>query len=192
LVFANVVEKFDTGDGNFCSSESFEAEHGTGLVWQPLHRDGAQSEINGPAFPVNGSVKILPDTADLDIGLSTRQESPDWAGKTVPAALEFRRKTLDPAQDRLRARDRPRSAIISTRSRKLSLKRRYHRTHRTMISRSKCRPLKSSSRPTRDFPISAILCRHQTHSIDRHKFAPKPATERFPSGRAIAKFFRSQ
>src|ERR1700739_1204896 len=43
--------------------------------------------------------------------------------------------------------DRPRSSIISTRSRKLSLKRRYHRTHRTMTSRSKCRPLNRSSKP---------------------------------------------
>jgi len=43
--------------------------------------------------------------------------------------------------------DRPRSPIISTRSRKLSLKRRYHRTHRTMTSRSKCRPLNRSSKP---------------------------------------------
>ena len=27
-MFANAVEKFDAGDGYFCSSESFEAEHG--------------------------------------------------------------------------------------------------------------------------------------------------------------------
>src|SRR6266436_6279549 len=38
----------------------------------------------------------------------------------------------------------PRSAIIWTRSRELSLNVRYHRTHRTIISWSKCRPLKSS------------------------------------------------
>src|SRR5271166_6513132 len=38
----------------------------------------------------------------------------------------------------------PRSAIIWTRSRELSLKVRYHLTHRTIISWSKCRPLKSS------------------------------------------------
>src|ERR1700735_4811414 len=43
--------------------------------------------------------------------------------------------------------DKPRSAIISTRSRKLSLKRRYHLTHKTIISRSKCRPSNSSSKP---------------------------------------------
>ena len=42
---------------------------------------------------------------------------------------------------------RPRSAIISTRSRKLSLKRKYHLTRNTMISRSKWRPSKSSSKP---------------------------------------------
>src|SRR5579859_6614573 len=41
--------------------------------------------------------------------------------------------------------DRPRSAIISTRSRKLSLKRRYHLTHNTITSRSKWRPVNSSS-----------------------------------------------
>src|SRR6266404_7529156 len=41
--------------------------------------------------------------------------------------------------------DRPRSAIISTRSRRLSLNRRYQRTHRMMTSRSKWRPLNSSS-----------------------------------------------
>src|SRR6516164_2525891 len=41
--------------------------------------------------------------------------------------------------------DRPRSTIISTRSRRLSLKRRYQRTHRMTTSRSKWRPLNSSS-----------------------------------------------
>src|SRR5208337_5216797 len=35
----------------------------------------------------------------------------------------------------------PRSAIIWTRSRELSLNVRYHRMHRTIISWSKCRPL---------------------------------------------------
>jgi len=43
------------------------------------------------------------------------------------------------------ARSIPRSAIISTRSLKLSLNRRYQRTQRMMISRSKWRPLKRSS-----------------------------------------------
>src|ERR1039457_6407354 len=41
--------------------------------------------------------------------------------------------------------DSPRSAIISTRSRRLSLYRRYQRTHRMMMSRSKCRPLNRPS-----------------------------------------------
>ena len=38
----------------------------------------------------------------------------------------------------------PRSAIIWTRSRKLSLNVMYHLTHRMMISWSKCRPLNRS------------------------------------------------
>src|SRR5262245_5877918 len=41
--------------------------------------------------------------------------------------------------------DRPRSAIISTKSRRLSLNRRYQRTHRMMTSRSKWRPSNSSA-----------------------------------------------
>ena len=40
--------------------------------------------------------------------------------------------------------DDARAAIIWTRSRELNLNVRYHRTHRMMTSRSKCRPLKSS------------------------------------------------
>ena len=43
------------------------------------------------------------------------------------------------------ASESPRSAIISTRSRKLSLYRRYQRTQSTMISLLKWRPLKRSS-----------------------------------------------
>src|SRR6266851_2289991 len=39
----------------------------------------------------------------------------------------------------------PRSAIMITRSRKLSLKLVYQLTHKTMICRSKCRPLNRSS-----------------------------------------------
>jgi hypothetical protein len=52
----------------------------------------------------------------------------------------------------------PRSAIIWTRSRELNLNLRYQRTHSTMISRSKCRPLKRSSAVVPAFipPIIAI------------------------------------
>lgn len=35
LVFANAVEKFDAGDGDFRSSESLEAEHGTDPGFYP-------------------------------------------------------------------------------------------------------------------------------------------------------------
>src|SRR3954454_3712965 len=43
---------------------------------------------------------------------------------------------------------RPCSPIIAARSRELNLKLKYQRTHRTTISWSKCRPLKSSSTGT--------------------------------------------
>src|SRR5208283_46428 len=76
------------------------------------------------------------------------------------------------------AREIPRSAIISTRSRKLSLNRRYQRTQRMMISRSKWRPLKRSSMLNmlgqlhrranlpRVCPASAI-CTRAIHHSDR-------------------------
>jgi hypothetical protein len=35
---------------------------------------GTQSEINSPAFPVHGAVKIGPGASDLDIGLTFTQE----------------------------------------------------------------------------------------------------------------------
>src|SRR6476620_64300 len=53
-----------------------------------------------------------------------------------------------------------RSAIIWTRSRELSLNVRYHRMHRTMISWSKCRPLKRS-RAEVGSVIPAVIARHR-------------------------------
>src|SRR4249920_968066 len=64
----------------------------------------------------------------------------------------------------------PRSAIIWTRSRELSLNVRYHRMHRTMISWSKCRPLKRSCAEVGSV-IPAVIARHRAFQ----QFAPEPA-----------------
>ena len=53
---------------------------------------------------------------------------------TAPAFLKLRHVVLYPTQNRVCTRTTPRSAIISTTSLVLSLYRRYHRTHKTMIS----------------------------------------------------------
>ena len=63
---------------------------------------------------------------------------------------------------------KPRSAIIWTRSRELSLNVRYHRTHRTIISWSKCRPLKSSCTEAGSV-IQAV-----TAGSRAFRFAPEP------------------
>ena len=55
----------------------------------------------------------------------------------------------------------PRSTIIWTRSRELSLNVRYHLMHRTMISWSKCRPLKRSCAEV-GFVIPAVIARHRS------------------------------
>jgi hypothetical protein len=56
-----------------------------------------QSEIHRLALPVHGAVRKRPDATDLDIGLVNTL---GLADKPVPAALEFRRKTLYPAHNR--------------------------------------------------------------------------------------------
>src|ERR1700757_1181602 len=69
------------------------------------------------------------------------------------------------------AKAMPRSAIIWTRSRELSLNVRYHRTHRTMISWSKCRPLKRSCAEVGSV-IRGVIARHRAFQ----QFAPEPPT----------------
>src|SRR5229473_2763392 len=63
----------------------------------------------------------------------------------------------------------PRSAIMITRSRKLSLKLVYQLTHKTMICRSKCRPLNRSS-------IGTNRC-ISSSSPATLAFAPEPIEE---------------
>jgi len=63
----------------------------------------------------------------------------------------------------------PRPAIIWTRSRELSLKARYYRTHSTMISRSKRRPLKRSCAEVGSV-IPAVIAGYRAFQ----QFAPEP------------------
>src|SRR6266481_2184243 len=63
----------------------------------------------------------------------------------------------------------PRSAIIWTRSRELSLKARYHLTHRMMISWSKCRPLNRSCAEVGSV-IPAVIAGYRAFQ----QFAPEP------------------
>src|ERR1700747_1162744 len=63
----------------------------------------------------------------------------------------------------------PRSAIIWTRSRELSLKARYHLTHRMMISWSKCRPLNRSCAELGSV-IPAVIAGYRAFQ----QFAPEP------------------
>src|ERR1700680_4158883 len=75
------------------------------------------------------------------------------------------------------ANETPRSAITATRSRYESLYWGYQRTHKTMISASKWRPSKTSSR------LSSLLTEPPVHegSVEHLpgmvRFATEPATE---------------
>src|SRR5258705_9080043 len=64
----------------------------------------------------------------------------------------------------------PRSAIIWTRSRKLSLNVMYHLTHRMMISWSKCRPLNRSCAEVGSV-IPAVIAGYRSFQ----QFAPEPS-----------------
>src|ERR1700740_1294066 len=80
--------------------------------------------------------------------------------------------------------DRPRSAIISTRSRKLSLKRKYHLTHSTMISQSKWRPSNSSSklRNPAISPPQSITALRDREPAELHQSPFKEADRQLQNG----------
>jgi hypothetical protein len=98
------------------------------------------------------------------------------ACEAVPTPLELGSVVLGPAQNGARAIETPRSAIISARSRYESLYWRYQRTHSTMISASKRRPLKSSS------TLSSLLAGPKYEGLSNFclnaaRFATEPAAE---------------
>src|SRR5271170_3057238 len=78
----------------------------------------------------------------------------------------------------------PRSAIIWTRSRKLSLNVMYHLTHRMMISWSKCRPLKRSCAEVGSV-IPAVISGYRAFQ----QFAPDPPEESEENGQFVLLFF---
>ena len=144
-------------------------------------------------FPclVDRAVEIDPTAFDLDVGLVDAPRSASLASEANPPLFEFRNIRWTQPMIVVWARDNPRSAIISTRSRKLSLYRRYQRTQRTMISRSKWRPLKRSSTLSPPVPPSPgslpypRLCLasrglHQSLILLLKSSAPRAA---FPSAR---------
>ncbi len=106
---------------------------------------GAEQEIDSLSLLVDRAIEVSPVAFDLHVGFIDRQEAP------ARHAKRFHRFSNSGTYRWIQriivvwAREIPRSTILSTRSRKLSLNRRYHRTQRMMISRSKWRPLKRSS-----------------------------------------------
>src|ERR1700688_2215159 len=93
-------------------------EEGLGRGDVPL---GAQQEVDGFPLFVDGTVEIGPASSDFDVGLVDAPGPSSWPREAVPAFLEFGRIVLNPRMIVVCARESPRSAIISTRSRKLSL-----------------------------------------------------------------------
>ena len=101
----------------------------------------AQKKIDGSTLLIDGAIKVDPLATNLNIGLVYAPGIADRPRITVPALLKC---TAAPTAKWSYGPGDATSAIIWTRSRELSLNVRYHRTHRTMISWSKCRPLKRS------------------------------------------------
>jgi hypothetical protein len=89
---------------------------------------GAKQEIDGLSLFVDSAVKIRPTAPDFDVGLIDAPGPSSWASEAVPVLLELRHIALDPAHDRRMRQGEPALGLISARSRKLSLYRRYQRT----------------------------------------------------------------
>src|ERR1035438_9509895 len=103
-------------------------------------------EVDCLAGPVDSAVQVAPLASNLHVRLVNAPGPSHLSAPLVPALDELGCVALHPAHDRrVRKRQAPLGAIISTRSRRLSLNRRYHRTHTMMTSRSKWRPSNNSS-----------------------------------------------
>src|SRR5271157_5728013 len=100
----------------------------------------AQEKVDGSTLLIDGAIEVDPLAFDFDVGFIHTPRVTDRGCVMIPALLEF--PTYCCTHRRIVVWDRvmPRSAIIWTRSRKLSLNVMYHLTHRMMISWSKCRP----------------------------------------------------
>lgn len=94
----------------------------------------AQIEIDRSPDFIHCPVQIAPPALHPELGLVTPPRTANRPNISVPALLEFRHVALHPTQNRRVYQDNSALSIISARSRALSLYRRYHRTHKTMIS----------------------------------------------------------
>jgi hypothetical protein len=93
----------------------------------------------------------------------------------------------------------PRAPIIATRFRKLSLKLKYQRTHRTATSWSKCQPLNNSSVGTNRgiLRASSLVIASRFNSVQNSALAGMGSPELRPSSssessRSLARRFRSR
>src|ERR1700758_5572430 len=132
----------------------------------------AQEKVDGSTLLIDGAIEVDPLAFDFDVGFIHTPGVADWPCVMIPALSG----TYCCTHRRIVVWHRvmPRSAIIWTRSRKLSLKVRYHRTQSTMISWSKCRPLNRSCAEVGSV-IPAVTARMPAFQ----QFEPEPLDNRF-------------
>src|SRR5208282_5003753 len=106
---------------------------------------GAEQEIDSLSLLVDRAIEVSPAAFDLHVGFIDPPGSASSACEAVPTLFEFRNIALDPAHDRRMGQRNPAFDHHFHEIAKAELNRRYHRTQRMMISRSKWRPLKRSS-----------------------------------------------
>jgi hypothetical protein len=144
------MHEFDSGDRNRRTPKSLEPKH------------GAQTKLDGSMVLFDQIIEVLrrPRLGPLAASMCG-EEFPGRAVRRLMAVKCDRARqsalTLELPLKKciivVCARLIPRSAIISTKSRKPSLNLKYQRTQRMMISRSKWRPLKSSSMLSMRVPV---------------------------------------
>jgi len=135
------------------------------MLWRPRRRAWRSAESRPFCPPDNGTIQVALLASDLEVCLVDPPWPTDCPGKATPAFLELRRVALRPAIMVVCAIHRPRSAIISTRSRSVSLNRRYQCAHRMTNPRSKWRPWTALRRSTAcSLPTSTNSARQRSRS----------------------------
>jgi hypothetical protein len=130
----------------------------------------AQQEVHGSTLLIHRSIQVRPAAFHLYICFVAAPGAAYRPSVQTPALFKLRNVTLYPTKN---WRVCQRNSVLShhlNQSRELNLKLRYQRTHSTITSRSKCRPL---NRSCADF--DGVIQVHYHRPPSRLAFAPEPS-----------------
>ncbi len=153
-------------EGAYCSPEHgfvYEAPYAARL-WLPRYISiGAQAEVYGVAVLIDCTIVVHPSLSHPHVRLVYTPGSIGCACKAVPPLSELQNVALYPTQDRSVRKLQTALRHHHDQIAQAELIRRYQRTHKTMISQSKCRPANKSAH--------ALQPAHPAHLVHRQTLA---------------------